>query len=296
MGGFFGESKTAILKEIPQDYLPKTLFFDSRVTLSDIVAEMKSRGLNFPVVCKPDKGERGYKVEKINDLGDLSHYLETSFDGLIVQEFVDFPIELGVLYCRFPNSKKGRISSVVRKQFLNVVGNGKSTIRELLQQSLRARFQIPELERRWQSKLNQILPLGETWLAEPIGNHSRGTCFLNANHLINAELESVFDRISLEIDGFCYGRFDLKVSSLEELYKGNTIRVMELNGVISEPAHIYDPSMTLLKAWNSIFAHMKTLYQIAKANHKLGVAYVPLSLVIGTGFKHFASLHKEVND
>jgi hypothetical protein len=41
-----------------------------------------------------------------------------------------------------------------------------------------------------------------TLKVEPIGNHSRGTKFLDGTHLINEELVDVFRQIAQPLDGF----------------------------------------------------------------------------------------------
>ena len=48
---------------------------------------------------------------------------------------------------------------------------------------------------------------------------------------------------------------------------------MELNGAASEPAHIYDPNMSLLKAYRHLFAHWQRLFEISIENHHNGVPY-----------------------
>jgi hypothetical protein len=279
--GFWGNSKSDILKIIPSDFLPLTLFLSKQAGISnpdqlkDILASMQKAGLHFPVICKPDKGERGYKVEKINSEQELNTYLNNIEGKFILQEFVTSPIELGILYYRLPDGTKSEITSVVEKGFLSVRGNGVSTVKELMKQSLRARFQLESTEKKWGEKINRIPAKDETILIEPIGNHCRGTEFINANHLINAQLLTVFDKIAAQIPGFYYGRFDLKVNSLDDLYAGKNIKIMELNGVTSEPAHIYGSDMNLLKAARSVIFHSSILFKIAMQNKKRGVEFTP---------------------
>lgn len=50
---------------------------------------------------------------------------------------------------------------------------------------------------------------------------------------------------------------------------------MELNGVSSEAAHVYDPDYKIVRAYKDIARHMKIIYRIAKKNHDLGVKYAP---------------------
>ena len=78
---------------------------------------------------------------------------------------------------------------------------------------------------------------GEERLLQPIGNHCLGTKFIDASHLIDPNLVAVFDEIASGIEGFNYGRFDLKVKDLDALKRGEEIMVPELNGVTSEPGH-----------------------------------------------------------
>ncbi len=236
---------------------------------------MQNAGINFPVVCKPDKGERGYKVEKINSPEELKNYLNNISGNFILQEFIDYPLEFGVLYYELPDGTKSEITSVVKKGFLTITGDGVSTTRELMSKSLRARFQLKTTEKKLGEKMNFVLPEGEQFLVEPIGNHCRGTEFINSNDLITPQLLSVFDSIAAKIPGFYYGRFDLKVQTIDDLYSGKNIKIIELNGVTSEPAHIYGRSMNILKAAKSVINHSTIIFTIAMQNRKRGVTFTP---------------------
>lgn len=114
---------------------------------------------------------------------------------------------------------------------------------------------------------------GEHVLLEPIGNHSRGTKFVNGNHLINEPLERVFDTINHHSTGIFYGRYDIKCSSLEALYRGEDVKVMEINGAAAEPGHIYDPTCSIFTAWLVLIWHWGIAYRIAKVNHRNGTSY-----------------------
>ena len=107
-----------------------------------------------------------------------------------------------------------------------------------------------------------------------IGNHCRGTTFFSGNHLINEHLISVFDKIALNIDGFYFGRFDIRCESVEELYQGENFKILELNGAGSEPSHIYHPGFPLSSAYSVIFHHLSVLYRISKMNKQRGIPYM----------------------
>lgn len=98
-----------------------------------------------------------------------------------------------MFYYRLPGQAQGVVSSIVQKEFLTIRGNGRNCVEELIHQNERAVLQLAALRRQYESIFHVILPPGETMTLVPIGNHSRGTTFLNANHLMTPELSRVFD-------------------------------------------------------------------------------------------------------
>ncbi len=282
LGGFFGESKSEILALIDKQYLPKSIEVKNKIDFSLIITQLKSIQLSFPLIAKPDVGERGDSVSKINNEDELKTYHLNTNLNYIIQEFVDYEFEFGILYSRLPNSKTGIVSSVTLKEFLTVVGNGESTILQLMQQNTRARFQIRRLKREMKDEINRIPKLNEKVLLEPIGNHCRGTRFINYNHIIIQNLHQTFDKISLPINGFYYGRYDLKVKTVVDLQLGTNIKIMELNGASSEPGHIYDTSFTLFKAYKDLRYHWKRLSDISAINIKRGLRPVSFGVIIKT--------------
>ena len=278
MGGFSSYSKFEVLDRLSSAYKPKTFLVGPD---EDKIKEiLNSNGIDFPFILKPDVGERGFGVAKIDNEAELKIYLSKADPVLVLQEYVNYPLEIGVMYHRIPGEAKGKISSVVIKEFLSTTGDGKSTLSELFRKGERSKLYIDLLEKRFRHRLDEILPKGKHLELESIGNHCRGTKFLNGNHLINNELLDVFDKISHNIGNHFFGRYDLRVASLEELYKGETIRIMEVNGANSEPAHIYDPSMKLIAAYRSLFEHWQNLYDVSIVNHRKGIDYMPLGKAI----------------
>lgn len=287
LGGFFGESKIDILKQIAPEYKPKTFFVPKETGFETVQETMNLAQIQFPIVAKPNVGERGFEVEKILNQAQLENYHQHALDEYIIQEFVDFDLELGVLFCRMPDEETGKITSVTIKEFLTVKGDGRSSILQLMEQNTRARFQIEAVSKRLGEGINQILAAGEEMLLEPIGNHCRGTRFVDGNHFINPKLNEVFNRIALPMEGFYYGRFDMKVKSLDDLYKGENIRIMELNGASSEPGHIYDARNGIIKAYRDLAFHWNLLAQISIQNQKRGIKPVSFRTIVRTFAGHF---------
>lgn len=276
MGGFCAYSKYNILKKINARLIPKTLFINAHIqSPQEIISFIRQSHIEFPLIIKPDMGERGRGVEKIPDKHTLLNYLAANPYKLLIQEYVDYPLELGIMYHRLPGQTKGHITSVVQKEFLAVRGDGKSTLLELCKKSKRARYHLAMLAKLYENDLQKVLPEDEVMELVSIGNHCRGTTFLNANHLITPALQDVFDKISYQIDGFYFGRYDVRVPDLDDLYAGKNIKILELNGANSEPAHIYDPDMSIIKAYRHLFRHWRNLFDVSIRNHQQGTAFMP---------------------
>lgn len=276
LGGAMGESKWDILKLLPPTVLPKMVPVEAGANMDTVLSELEAAEIEFPLIAKPDIGERGFLVKKIQNKDALREYLSNWPIKFILQEFITMPLEASVLYHIFPGEPgKFDITSVCLKEFLSVRGDGHSNIRQLMNQNARSAFQLPRFEREFPDLLEKIPLDGESILLEPIGNHARGTKFLNGNGLITPEMRSAFEPICRQISGVQYARFDLKYSSTEALQRGE-FKVMELNGILGEPAHIYDPNHGMLRAYRDLWRHWRLLFRLHKAQKKRGVYPTPL--------------------
>src|SRR5690606_29742315 len=139
---------------------------------------LKEEGIGYPFIAKPDVGERGFLVTKVTDEAVFNQYLAAGKVDFIIQEFVELPVEAGVLYYRYPGESNGFISSLVLKEFLTVTGDGKSTLQELIGKNPRAILQWKKFEKRFGEKLDEVLPEGVKYELEAIGNHAQGTKFI----------------------------------------------------------------------------------------------------------------------
>jgi hypothetical protein len=288
LGGFFGEKKYDIIKDINPKYLPQTLL----IKYGDIPQAIKlitDNGFTYPLILKPNVGERGNDVAKVDNQTALLQQLANYTGDVIVQEFITHPEEYGVMFYKFQDGKTKGISSIVKKGFLTATGDGKSTLRQLMQKNVRDRFQLPTLEEKPDVNLDEVLPNGQKHLVEPIGNHCRGTAFIDGNKLITNQMIAAFDDIAGNMPGFYFGRFDIKAPSDEALQNGEGIKVMEVNGTTSEPGHIYDLStMNIFTAYRDIWRSMKIINDIAIQNHrKFGVPYSTKKEFLTTLYGHF---------
>jgi hypothetical protein len=273
-GGFLMESKKKIYDILPPQYYPKTSFFPAGTVAETIVGQLEEFHFRYPLIAKPDVGGQGRGVKKIYHEAELLAYANKSPLDFLVQEFVPQPNEVGVFYYRYPGDAVGHVSGIVRKEMLSVTGDGKSTIVELLEQNKRFVLQLPVLNKLYGSGLNEVLPAAETRELVPYGNHARGAKFLDDSVLADDVFTKSIDHICQQVEGFYYGRLDIRYHTWEELREGKNLSVIELNGAGSEPTHMYDPRHSIFFAWKEIIRHWIILWRISRINHKKGVPYL----------------------
>jgi hypothetical protein len=279
-GGFCGESKIELNKLLPQEYLPKTANVFLPTNLQIVKQKMVDSKIVYPCIAKPEFGGRGRKVAVIDNDIELEKYCNDVGENFMVQEKIDFEIELGLFFLKMPNENNIRIPSVVIKEFMTVIGDGKQSVLQLMNTTNRSAKQVERLKEMNPAILEIVPKEKEHILLEPIGNHCKGTIFRDANDLVNEELVNIFTNICNQINGVHYGRFDMKVKSIEDLYNGKNILIMELNGINADPAHIFDPEARLRDAIKMHFYLAKCGFEISKNNIKNGVKRIPTKTVI----------------
>lgn len=272
-GGFKGESKSAIYEAIAasEPGLPFMLRYvrldADACTVARIAAARRflaEAGISLPVAVKPDQGERGSGVRIAHTEAELDAAITKENGALIVQEFAG-GIEAGVFYYRRPSEPEGHIFSMTEKNFPVVVGDGVSSVEELILADRRAVCLADKYFEQLGDRIEQVPEAGESVTLIDIGTHSRGAVFLDGERLRTAELERSLDAICRRIDGFYFGRFDLRADSFEDMMAGR-FRIIELNGVTSESTNIYDPMYSLRDAYGILFRQWELAFEIGAEN------------------------------
>ncbi|MEO8721544.1 MAG: hypothetical protein ABI297_03295 [Ginsengibacter sp.] len=275
-GGMEGEPKKEMHDLLPIGFYP--IYFN--VKPSEDFWEIKRRlmitGIKYPLIVKPEVGGKGILFRKIEAEEHLKEYHSKIPAEYFIQEFIDYPVEVSLFYYRLPSENKGHITGFLQKVPLRVKGDGIHTLQELLMLNLKAKKRIDELKSKHGENFDKIIPADEFYILSYAGNHNRGALFIDLSCEINNDLVVMLDNISLGINDFFYGRYDIMCKSIEDLKLGKNFKILEYNGCGAEPNHFYDTGYTLLRAWKEILKHWKILYVISKYNHKHGVAYWPL--------------------
>ncbi len=278
-GGFVGESKAEILQHLGGDAehvarserIPAGI--DPAESLARVRAFLARHALSYPVVLKPDAGQRGSGVAVMRSDAEARTYLERIRVDCLVQERVA-GLEYGIFWFRQPREPRGHIFSITSKVFPVVRGDGKRTLEELILSDRRAVGLAKLYLDRNVSRLAWVPAAGEEVQLVEIGNHCRGAVFLDGTHLRTRVLEERIEAISRRFEGFYFGRYDVIAGSEEDLRQGRNFKVIELNGATSEATHIYDPRYGVLFAWRTLFEQWRILFSIAVENRSRGATTV----------------------
>ena len=271
-GGFEGEGKKEMYELLPEQAYPKTIFIDPDEDFNLVQQRIRESGFAFPFVVKPDVGMKGLLFRKVDNEAQLKRYHDKIPIEYIVQELVDYPLEVSVFYYRYPNQPKGVITGFIQKELMDVTGNGQSSLWQLIEAHPKARHRLEEMRIKHVEHLEKIIPAGERYILTYAANLNRGARFTNLKHLIDAELVKVFDEFSRPAH-FYYGRYDIKCRSIEDLKKGEHFSILEFNGSGAEPNHVYNAGYSLLEANREFVKHWKVLFEISRYNHRHGVPY-----------------------
>jgi hypothetical protein len=288
-GGMVGEDKADISNWIPPQYRPKNCTIAASDSMENIKISLEKAHLQFPLIIKPAVGCRGLMVKKVENLSEIMEHILRFPTNFLIEEYIDYAVEAAVLYWKNPETGESGIQSIAGKKFLSVLGDGKQSVECLLLQNPRGILQMERLKIEKPALLKQIPRMDEKIIVEPIGNHCKGTKFLDYNQLITPEMVLSFDKIQADLPGIYLFRLDLKVPSILDLQAGKNIKILEINGVGSDPAHIFDPNTRFFEIWAAYFRLWKKIYEVSTALHRQGVPYMTLK-----EYRTFAKKQKEM--
>ena len=273
-GGLCGESKSAILGlagPAAREWIaPYVTFHAGR---GDPVAMARDASLGWPAVLKPDIGCNGTGVRFVADEAALVAAIATFPPGthLLLQRYVTQPGEAGLFYIRHPHETVGRLTSLTLKVQPSVIGDGRSTVEALVHADPRAGL-VPHLYLpRLAARLAEVPSAGEVVPLVFTGNHCKGSIFLNGADRITPALTRQVDEIARDIQGFHFGRIDVRFGSEAALRLGRDFTIIEVNGAGSEATHIWDARCTLRAAYAAQFTHYRAAWEIGRANRARGV-------------------------
>jgi hypothetical protein len=289
-----GESKSSVMNMVGDDqkmWLAEfvTLHRDGGNSQSDLekaISLIEDKGLSFPIVAKPDIGWNGYGVNLVEDSNHLLKYISSfpSGEKMMLQRPIHHDGEAGVFYVRIPGEASGMLYSLTLRYFPYVIGDGKSTLTELIQSDprtkLRADFYLGGKSNHLgfsKEDLEHIPLEGELIRLTFIGSLRVGGLYRDAGHLITPELTQRFDGIARSMPEFYYGRFDIRFESTDLLKEGRGFSIIEINGAGAEAIQAWDPDVPVRQLYKEFFKAQSLLFKVGDMNRKRG--FKPMSVM-----------------
>jgi hypothetical protein len=270
-GGMEGEPKREMYDLLPPNLYPTTINVLPGTDFEKLIKNIAAAKIPYPLIVKPEVGGQGILFRKIDNEIELKNYNAKMLFEYVVQAMVHYPIEVSVFHIKYPNKPKGEITGFLHKIPLQVLGDGVSTLEQLIIAHPKANKRVEELIVKHGNNFNKVIANNEKYVLSYAANHNRGAHFIDLKSEIDDALLLVFDNLNKQIGDFYYGRYDILCNSIAELKQGKNYSILEYNGCGAEPNHFYDTGYTLNGAHKEILKHWKALYEISKINKKNGV-------------------------
>jgi len=296
--GFAMDSKSAILRLFEgSGMLPAHLRLsrEENDRLENLTRFMKEKNLSWPVVLKPDVGERGQGVAVVKHIKQAESYLECCDEDIIAQEYIG-GLEFGIYYVRMPDEAHGRIFSLSRKHPQTLTGDGVKNLEHLILEDPRAVAMARYYLRKFATELDSVPASGEVVVLAEIGTHARGAVFTDDRAEITEELTEVIDKLTQSAGAIHCGRYDVKVPNIEDLRAGKNIKIIEFNGVTGEPAHIYQPGYPLYRGIADLCRQWKFAYTAGSQNRAKGYPVASLCEILRIIRAHRAKVVFDADD
>ncbi len=272
--GVIGEKKSDLLAKLQASHpehtaythlVSQNLSFVEQLSLLDDFIEQHG----LPIILKPDYGQRGIDVKIVRTREQGVNYLKTARHDSVMQPYIK-GVEFGLFYARLPNQSTGELFSVTHKCFPHVIGDGKATVENLILNHARLHFMSSYLLKNLHpSTLLAVPRQGEEVAVVELGSHCRGSLFLDGRDYVSSAVERAVEELSQSLSGFYFGRYDVRAESIEAFSQG-IFKVIEVNGVTSEPTHMYDPKYSVWYAYKMLFKQWRLAFKIGQMNQKNG--------------------------
>ncbi len=268
-GGMEGEGKREMYEQLPEGSYPKTIYIQPGEDFS-AVQERISKDFEFPFIVKPEIGMMGFMFRKINNAAQLEAYHTVMTTEYLAQSLVEYDTEVSVMYYRMPGEQRGKITGFITKEPAYVTGDGVRTLKQLILDHTNDKVDKPKTLVKFETELDVVLPNGLKKRLNDASNRNQGGVFQNLAHLIDEDLQRMFDKLSLHAGEFYYGRYDILCKSVDDLKAGKNFSILEFNGAGAGPQHFHT-AKTFIEVLGIIVYHWKLMYQVSKKNRQLGV-------------------------
>lgn len=288
-GGMWGVPRSRCLAAVGgeerrwvADFIVVTRGYGVRTLPADCVRArqaMAEAGIAFPVVAKPDIGRNAQGVCRLDSAAALGSYLARfpAQASVVLQRHVPFAGEATVLYAREPGAPCGRIDAMAFRYVPHVIGDGRSTVLQLMRADARTRWKLrlhlgEDRSHRGTSyrQLDRVPDAGEVVRLAFVSNQRVGGLHRDARRYITPALQNRFDAIARSMPELHYARFDIRFESTDALMCGESFAIVDINGIGGGAVDIWDSRLPLREVYRRLMARQRLVFEIGAANRTRG--------------------------
>ncbi|MEO5811133.1 MAG: hypothetical protein ABIU96_00705 [Rhodanobacter sp.] len=275
-GGLVGDTKSeyfhcmgALARSKVADFV--VVHAHGAASLAAALAAMREANLGFPIVAKPDLGWCGFGVRRIDDAAALRDYLARypHDAALMLQQYLSEPGEAGLFYTRHPDQPAGRLLGILLRHYPQVVGDGTSTVAQLIKADVRLRRATHSPAHECSYTPEQVPAAGEIVRLSLIASTRVGGRYEDGSSHATVELTEAVEAVARDMPQFHIGRLDVRYLSLEHLRRGQ-FTIMEVNGAGSEAVYAWDSKYSIREVYRMVFTKQRLLFALAAANRARG--------------------------
>lgn len=265
------------LAEAAPGVVPRHLVYTSRgegraAEFARVIRELSAADIGFPLVARPMAGFLRDRTVWVMGPAALRRLvgLVPAGESLLLQAPSHYPLAAEVVYYRLPTEESGRILSITFKTFPSIVGDGVSTIGQLIDANPEARLVREDLRRRHRRRLGRVLRRGVEFPLTGGITAEDGILFRDGTAMGTPALTERLGALCELLPGVYFARFELRYQSLERLLEGHDFHVVALGGPSAGDGRLRDSRTTLAECYKILFELFEILFLIGEQNRQRG--------------------------
>ena len=221
----------------------------------------------YPCIIKPDQWERAIGVVCVQDEVHLQERFNDHYESSYrfqIQEYCDLPEEYGLQFYR---KITGLEISLVQKNIPHAIGDGKKSLKLLIEQS---NYKQVFKEKFLQENSSQLDTIPQAWAYIPFTKKVSISYWTTFSEKIltqeqQAQLVPTIEEILKNNPKLYVWRFDLKAQNLESLIQWD-FKIIECNGAWWISLKVYQEHLSIQEKYILLHEHFDTMLMIWKDN------------------------------
>ena len=275
MSGLMGMSKIEVNNRLNSDFRPRNIFCkklpSTKKELEKKFSEKYDKKITFPVIIKPDIGERSTGVQFILE-ENIDNYLIKNIrkTNFIIEEFIPYSREFGLSWIREPNTKNYDVIAFTERITPRAQPDGKNSLEKCIEKRCRELSISHEKQAKIfagfsKKELDAIDFKATSFVRTASISYGTSLKRIQLDTATKSRLSELISDLIIDNKGIHAGRFDIKANNIDELL-AKKCSIIEMNGVAGAPLDIYDNEIPIPEKYEILFNYFDQVLAIAEKN------------------------------